>query len=81
MLGKPVVGDLLGHRFAVRRIVWSPHWQDVLLSTSYDTTVRVRSGGSVGGMTSGVGRMMDVMELQRGPNGVLLFMIWLDMAK
>jgi peroxin-7 len=62
MPGKPVVGDLFGHEFAVRRIAWSPHWQDVLLSASYDMTVKVWSDGSAGGMTSSVGRMMGVMD-------------------
>lgn len=32
--------ELLGHDFAVRSVKWSPHSGDLLLSASYDTTVR-----------------------------------------
>ncbi|EFX02705.1 peroxisome biosynthesis protein, peroxine-7 [Grosmannia clavigera kw1407] len=37
---------MLGHEFAVRRLAWSPHAHDVLLSASYDMTVRLWSDGS-----------------------------------
>lgn len=33
--------ELLGHDYAVRKVAWSPHSADNLLSTSYDMTARV----------------------------------------
>jgi len=35
-----------GHQYAVRRLAWSPHASDVLVSASYDMTVRVWTDGS-----------------------------------
>lgn len=35
------VNDLRGHDYAIRSVAWSPHAAEVLLSTSYDTTVRI----------------------------------------
>ncbi len=35
-----------GHEFAVRRLAWSPHAADILVSASYDMTVRVWTDGS-----------------------------------
>ncbi|CAI4210725.1 unnamed protein product [Parascedosporium putredinis] len=35
-----------GHGYAVRRVAWSPHESDVLISASYDMTVRVWTDGS-----------------------------------
>lgn len=32
---------LTGHQYAVRKLAWSPHHSDVLMSGSYDMTVRV----------------------------------------
>jgi peroxin-7 len=39
-----------GHEFAVRRLAWSPHAANLLLSASYDMTARLWSdaGGQVG---------------------------------
>ena len=37
---------LPGHDYAVRRISWSPHMSDLLLSASYDMTCRVWADGS-----------------------------------
>jgi peroxin-7 len=37
---------MLGHEYAVRRLAWSPHASDVLISASYDMTVRVWTDGS-----------------------------------
>lgn len=35
------INELNGHDLPVRNVSWSPHDADVLMSTSYDTTVRV----------------------------------------
>lgn len=35
-----------GHEYAVRRLAWSPHASDVLMSASYDMTVRLWNDGS-----------------------------------
>jgi peroxin-7 len=35
-----------GHGYAVRRLAWSPHESDVLITASYDMTVRVWTDGS-----------------------------------
>jgi peroxin-7 len=43
------VALLEGHKYAVRRITWSPHLSDTLLSASYDMTCRVWSDGSTMG--------------------------------
>ena len=37
---------LAGHEYAVRKIAWSPHLPDILLSASYDMTCRVWNDGS-----------------------------------
>jgi peroxin-7 len=46
--GTPVA-VLPGHEYAIRRITWSPHLSDVLLSASYDMTCRVWTDGSAMG--------------------------------
>ncbi|KAI9666408.1 MAG: peroxisomal targeting signal 2 receptor [Bathelium mastoideum] len=40
------MSTLQGHDYAVRRISWSPHLPDLLLSASYDMTCRVWTDGS-----------------------------------
>lgn len=35
-----------GHDYAVKKVAWSPHLSDVLLSGGYDMTVRVFEDGS-----------------------------------
>jgi peroxin-7 len=37
---------MMGHEYAVRRLAWSPHASDILISASYDMTVRVWTDGS-----------------------------------
>ncbi|KAF2402422.1 WD40 repeat-like protein [Trichodelitschia bisporula] len=44
------VAVLPGHDYAVRRLTWSPHLSDVLLSASYDMTCRVWTDGSAIGV-------------------------------
>lgn len=41
MRGPTPLNELLGHEFAVRKVVWSPHSSQELMSTSYDMTARV----------------------------------------
>lgn len=41
------VSLLQGHDYAVRRLSWSPHASDVLISASYDMTVRLWNDGSM----------------------------------
>ena len=74
--GQGPMAVLPGHAYAVRRLAWSPHVSDVLLSASYDMTCRVWTDGSamgnsssgdglVGGVNSpgaGVGRELGRME-------------------
>ncbi|KAK3688510.1 peroxisome biogenesis factor 7 [Podospora appendiculata] len=36
---------MAGHDYAVRRVAWSPHAPDILVSASYDMTVRLWSDG------------------------------------
>lgn len=42
------LSTMLGHQYAVRKLAWSPHASDVLISGSYDMTVRLWSDGSAG---------------------------------
>jgi len=44
--GAGPVSMLGGHEYAVRKVAWSPHLPDVLLSASYDMTCRVWTDGS-----------------------------------
>lgn len=37
---------MMGHDYAIRRLAWSPHASDVLISASYDMTVRLWTDGS-----------------------------------
>ena len=49
---------LQGHGYAVRKVAWSPHLPDLLLSASYDMTCRVwTDGGEQGGPAREVGNM------------------------
>lgn len=58
---------LSGHSYAVRRIAWSPHRPDILLSGSYDMTCRVWTDGQSNASDDdpaarGVGREIGRME-------------------
>jgi peroxin-7 len=44
---------LPGHEYAVRKVSWSPHLSDILLSASYDMTCRVWTDGSAMGVEGG----------------------------
>lgn len=41
---------LPGHEYAVRKVAWSPHLPDILLSASYDMSCRVWNDGSAMGI-------------------------------
>lgn len=41
---------MIGHEYAVRKLAWSPHLSNILLSGSYDMTCRAWSDGSDAGM-------------------------------
>lgn len=43
------VAIMQGHEYAVRKLAWSPHFSDVLLTASYDMTCRVWTDGSTMG--------------------------------
>lgn len=45
-LGGGPVSTLLGHQYAVRKLAWSPHLPDVLISGGYDMTARIWADGS-----------------------------------
>lgn len=64
--GGPVAA-LRGHEYAVRKVSWSPHASDMLLSASYDMTCRVWSDGSTMGQQQqqqpGMGREVGRMGL------------------
>jgi peroxin-7 len=51
---------LQGHEYAVRKLAWSPHLGDLLLSASYDMTCRVWTDGtgSISGTIAGTPREM-----------------------
>lgn len=60
---------LQGHDYAVRRLAWSPHASDVLISASYDMTVRLWTDGSaqsqqsqLSGKGTRAGRQMGLMN-------------------
>ncbi|KAI9893959.1 MAG: peroxisomal targeting signal 2 receptor [Vezdaea aestivalis] len=46
---------LEGHGYAVRKVAWSPHLADLLLSGGYDMSVRVWRDGSAKGVEGGAG--------------------------
>ncbi|PWY88760.1 peroxisome biosynthesis protein (Peroxine-7) [Aspergillus sclerotioniger CBS 115572] len=55
---------MMGHEYAVRKVTWSPHLSNVLLSASYDMTCRAWSDQSASGAVGDV----DVMRAGPGPN-------------
>lgn len=55
------VNFLPGHQYAVRKLSWSPHLSDVLLSASYDMTCRVWTDGGEQ-KTDGAAREMGRMD-------------------
>lgn len=66
---KNPLSELLGHQYAVREIAWSPHWEDVLISASYDMTVRVWSNRSSNAAVLGIGKIGGLPGGTRQDNG------------
>lgn len=60
------VAVLPGHEYAVRKLAWSPHLSDVLLSASYDMTCRVWSDGSAMGADGGEQQQQQKTGIQMG---------------
>ncbi|KAL8731277.1 MAG: hypothetical protein Q9166_003501 [cf. Caloplaca sp. 2 TL-2023] len=54
--GQGPVAILPGHAYAVRKVAWSPHLSDVLLSASYDMTCRIWTDGSALGVDGDSGQ-------------------------
>jgi peroxin-7 len=57
------IAVLPGHEYAVRKVTWSPHLSDILLSASYDMTARVWTDGSAMGV-GGPPRQENMVEAQ-----------------
>ncbi|CAM1511437.1 Fc.00g089500.m01.CDS01 [Cosmosporella sp. VM-42] len=59
------ISAMNGHEYAVRKLAWSPHASDVLISASYDMTVRLwndNSNQQQQSMAPGIGQQMGVMN-------------------
>lgn len=56
---------MMGHGYAVRKVAWSPHLSNLLLSASYDMTCRVWSDGTDANMIG------DVDMMRAGPVGTV----------
>lgn len=66
--GPTPLNELLGHEFAVRKVMWSPHSGNELISASYDMTCRVwndMSNERARFLNSGAGGCKGVMSRHR----------------
>lgn len=62
---------LQGHSYAVRRLAWSPHLSDVLLSASYDMTCKVwQDGSGTSNVMTGSGDPKQAAMAMGGAGGV-----------
>jgi peroxin-7 len=59
---------MVGHEYAIRKVAWSPHLSNILLSASYDMTCRAWSDRSDAG---GIG---DADMMRTGPSGPIMGM-------
>ncbi|KAL8841884.1 MAG: hypothetical protein Q9170_000757 [Blastenia crenularia] len=63
------VAMLPGHEYAVRKVAWSPHLSDVLLSASYDMTCRVWTDGSAMGTDAGGSQQDEEIRMRMQSGG------------
>lgn len=56
---------LEGHDYAIRRIAWSPHLRDMLLSASYDMTCRIWSDGTTAAKGDSPQRAIELGRMER----------------
>lgn len=66
--GPTPLNEFLGHNFAIRKVLWSPHNGEELLSTSYDMTCRIwqdKSNERARFLNSAVGGCRGVMNNHR----------------
>ena len=77
--GRGMVSRMSGHEYAVRKVAWSPHAEDLLLSASYDMTCRLwrepwGSAERMPAMRNGVGSGYEVGRME----GHTEFVVGLD---
>jgi len=68
-LRSPTTGPIAvlpGHEYAIRKITWSPHLADLLLSASYDMTCRVWTDGTAMGNDMAHQQIADPMAFGGG---------------
>ena len=68
--GKGPLALMDGHEYAIRKVAWSPHAEDLLLSASYDMTCRLwrdpwGSEERRAKVLSGVGRVREAGRMER----------------
>lgn len=75
---KGPVSLLQGHGYAVRKVAWSPHLPDLLLSASYDMSCRVWTDGGDGAQQQGreLGIMPQHSEFATGIDWCLFGECW-----
>ncbi|KAK6591653.1 WD repeat domain-containing protein [Botrytis cinerea] len=71
------VAVLEGHEYAVRKLVWSPHLSDTLLSASYDMSCRIWTDGTMNAtIPRQIGRMDAHTEFVHGVDWCLFGEGW-----
>ncbi|THV44769.1 hypothetical protein BGAL_0582g00050 [Botrytis galanthina] len=76
-VGGGPVAVLRGHEYAVRKLVWSPHLSDTLLSASYDMSCRIWTDGTMNAtMPRQIGRMDAHTEFVHGVDWCLFGEGW-----
>ncbi|QPG77086.1 hypothetical protein FOA43_004485 [Brettanomyces nanus] len=60
-IGPSPLNKLVGHDFAVRKVIWSPHSSDALMSCSYDMTCKIWKD-----FTDDKAKFLNTANLQRG---------------
>ncbi|TGO50798.1 hypothetical protein BOTNAR_0379g00100 [Botryotinia narcissicola] len=76
-VGGGPVAVIRGHEYAVRKLVWSPHLSDTLLSASYDMSCRIWTDGTINAtMPRQIGRMDAHTEFVHGVDWCLFGEGW-----